>query len=207
MEISARDLDADAAYKQLVGIVVQQVAATPKLVTSGGASQEVQSVIAALAAGMAAAGADLLHPAGWLAIGTAAAKAAAVNPGRLFKLPVGADAGIGANLIKVVLQQADAAFTAASRDNELPVLAGPVLQDVMVDLLALGSQRRLVPDQVTAIGGLLFTLASEAMKPAGRIMPGELAERVSAAALSFLAGKLAVGADIDAILKAVDGAA
>ncbi len=189
---------------QFVGIVVQQVAATPKLVTAGGAGQEVQSVIAALAGGMAAPGADLLHPAGWLAVATAAAKAAAINPGRLFKLPTGADAGIGASLISIVLQQADAAFTAATHGKVPPVLAGPVLQDVITNLLTLASQRRLVPDQVTAIGGFLFVLAGEAMKPDGRIVPGELPERISAAAVSFLAGKLAADANIDSILKVVE---
>jgi hypothetical protein len=85
-----------------------------------------------------------------------------------------------------------------------PVLAGPVLQDVITNLLTLASQRRLVPDQVTAIGGFLFALAGEAMKPEGRIVPGELPERISAAAVSFLTGKLAADANIDSILKILE---
>jgi hypothetical protein len=156
---------------------------------------------------MALPGADLLHPAGWLAVAAAAAKAAAINPGRLFKLAPGTNSGIGANLIATVLRQADSACEAASHGNVPPVVAGPVLEAIIVDLLALASRRRLTQDQVKAIGGFLATLASEAMKPDGRIMPGELAERTSAVARTFLAGTLPAGADIDAVLSALEFAA
>jgi hypothetical protein len=152
---------------------------------------------------MAAPGADLLHPAGWLAVAAAAAKTAAANPGRLFKVPQGVDVGIGADLITMILRQASAAFAAASQNNVPPVVVGPVLEEVIVGLLALAAKRRLTQVQVTTIEGLLETLMNEAMKLDGRILPGEIADRVSAAVFSLLTGELAAGMDIDAILTAL----
>ena len=192
------------AVAELVTVVVRQVAATPALAAGGKSGDEVKAVVAAIAGAMVVPGADLLHPAAWLAVAAAAAKAAAANPGRLFSL-AGPDTAVGGSLIAAALRQAAALGTAGP--GGLPVVAGPVLQDVLVGLLLLASRRRILPPQVAAIGGLLATLAAEAARPDGRLLPGELADGVPAAALGLLDGTIAADADINAILAALGRAA
>jgi hypothetical protein len=85
-----------------------------------------------------------------------------------------------------------------------PVLVGALLQEIIVDLLMLASKRRLTPAHVTDVGGLLATLASEIMKPDGRIVPGELADRFAETTISYLAGKLSASAGIGPILMALE---
>ena len=190
------------AIVQLVDVVVRNVAATPALVACGHARQEVQAVVAAVASAMLAKGADLLHPAGWLAVAAAAAEAAAANPGRLFRLPEGGDAGIGARLIGVALAQAGNSLAAAA-DGRPPPIAGPVLQEVITDLLMLAAKRRLTPQQVDDIATVLATLATEAAKSDGQIMPAGIVGLLVDAVEPLLAGKLAANANIGGLLAAI----
>jgi hypothetical protein len=190
------------AIVQLVNVVVRDVAATPALVTGGHARQELQAVLAAVASAMLANGADLLRPAGWLAVGAAAAKAAAANPGQLFRLPEGGDAGIGSRLIGIALAQAGNSLAAAA-DGRPPSIAGPVLQEVITDLLMLAAKRRLKPQQVDGIATVLSTLAIEAAKSDGQIMPAGIPGLLVDAIEPLLAGKLAADANIGGILAAI----
>lgn len=188
---------------QLVGIVLKEVAATPAIIIGGHASVEATAVLAVVAAAMAAEGADLLNAEGWLAVAAAAAMAAAANPGRLFKLSDGVDATIGSKLIGIALTQASISLKQAESGNEVPFLAGALLQDTIVALLQLASHKRLSAAQLNDLTDLLAGLVAEARKPDGRILPSRIAVMLTLGAAALLDGKVKVeGAfPIDEVIK------
>ncbi len=187
----------------LVGIVLAEVATTPALIAGGHASSEVRSVLAAVATAMSQQGADLLHAEGWLTVAAAAARAAAANPGRLFRLLAGGDAPIGARLIGIALTQASASLAAAAAGGTAPFLAGPLLQDVIVSLLELTARRRLSAEQLPTVAAILAKLATEAADPNGRVLPSQVASTLTHGLAAVLDGRIKVdgGIPLDDIIK------
>ncbi len=189
----------------LVGIVLKEVATTPALLAGKHASSEAQAVLSAVAGAMAADGADLLHAEGWLGVATAAAKAAAVNPGKLFRLPPDGDSAIGARLIGIALTQASLSLKAAEENEMAPILVGPLLQDTIVALLELTARRRITPTQVDQLAKLLARLVDEARKDNGQILPAQLAAAVAVGSGALVDGSIKLKGDvpIDEIIKLV----
>lgn len=181
----------------MVGTVLRRVAAAPRLVTGGSAGAEAEAVVAAIAGAMARPGADLLHAEGWLAVAGAAAGAAARNPGRLFRLGDGAEAAPGAALVRAVLREAEARFAAAPAR---PVLAGEVLQDTLLTVLAIAERRVLGGAEVEQIGALLRHLAAEAAQDDGRLMPARIPVVLGHAAARLLDEHFALAAAVAAAM-------
>lgn len=148
-----------AQLSALAGLVLARIAATPRMVTGGRAGPEIEAVVAAIATAMAGAGADLLEPAGWLVVAQAAAEAAARNPGRLFRLGDDAAAAIGATVIRLVLEQADAAFGQALAGGR-PLIPGSLLSGMIATLMAELADRATVQqadlDRLRALLGRLM---------------------------------------------------
>jgi hypothetical protein len=98
-----------------VGVFLSQASTTPEMLVGGSANDELKAVIAAVASTMALKGANLVHPAGWLAVAATAAEAASRNPLRLFKLGPKAVDQLGAQVIGLVLGAAAKEFNERGR--------------------------------------------------------------------------------------------
>ncbi len=191
------------------GIVLSEIAATPRLVTGGHAGTEAQAVISAVTSAMAEKGADLLSPQGWLAVAAAAAKAAAANPGRLFGMTTAGDARIGTQLIQLALSQASDAFDRAASGGQPPVLTGPSLQQIIVTLLQRAASRPIGGAKVAMIGTLLATLVAEAQGANGqgaeaRVMPSQVEVLFALSVTALLDGRITADAPIGQLLRLAD---
>lgn len=184
----------------LVTAVLSEIAASPQLVVGGAAGPEVSAVVSALAGAMAAQGAELLTARGWLLIASAAASAAARNPGRLFKLDGAAASGVAIELIRGTLLQASELLEA----GKPPVLGGAVLAELLVESLNIVAARPATPAQIAELLGMLRTLAKEAASPTGLILPGSLPLLFARIGLRVLAGKIPATATVVQLLEGLD---
>lgn len=98
---------------ELVRVVLSRAARTPGMLTGNG-RKEVGIVVSAIASAMAADEKLLLGAGDWHRIASVAARAAAQNPGRLFRLDVGKPEGqLGTRIIRTILVSAADGFDAA----------------------------------------------------------------------------------------------
>ncbi|MGE0579341.1 hypothetical protein [Reyranella sp.] len=183
----------------LVAVVLGEIAASPQLVVGGAAGPEVSAVVSAVAAAMAAKGAELLTAKGWLLVASAAAEAAARNPGRLFKLEGAAAGGVGIELIRGVLLEASELLEA----GRPPVVGGAVLAELLVEGLNIIAVRAATPAQIAELLGILRTLAKEAASPNGLILPGSLPPLFARVGVQLLARKIPAAATVAQLLEGV----
>jgi hypothetical protein len=184
---------------ELVSVVLREIAASPQLVVGGAAGPEISAVASAIASAMAAQGAELLTARGWLSVASAAARAAARNPGRLFRLDGAAASGAAVELIGGVLLSASQLVEA----GKPPVLSGAVLAELLVEGLDIIAVRAATPAQIAELLEVLRTLAREAASPAGLILPGSLPPLFARIGLQVLARKVPATAPIAQLLEGV----
>jgi hypothetical protein len=156
-----RQLASPASLEAFVRIIVMQIARTPGMVTSGD-NVEVNRLVAAIAAAMAADENLLLSQEDWLVIVAAAAEAVAANPGRLLSIKgAGAEATLLAILLRDLLTVATEQWNKNAREGGT-VLFGPTLREGMiiairasagqaVDALANSAQVKGLASQITAL--------------------------------------------------------
>lgn len=192
-----RRLASPAQAVELVTVVLGEIAASPQLVVGGAAGPEVSAVVSAIAGAMAAQGAELLTAGGWLAVASAAARAAARNPGRLFKLEGAAASGAGTELVRGILLQASELLEA----GKPPVLSGAVLAELLVEGLGIVAARAATPAQIAELLGALRTLAREAASADGLILPGSLPPLFARIGLQVLAKKVPAAATVVQLLE------
>lgn len=184
---------------ELVTVVLREIAASPQLVVGGGAGLEVSAVVSTVASAMAAQGAELLTAKGWLLVASAAAEAAARNPGRLFQLDAGAASGVGIEFIRGVLLNAGELLEA----GKPPVLSGAVLSELLVEGLNILAARVAAPAQIAELLTILRTLAKEAASPDGLLLPGNLPPLFARIGLQVLARKIPATAPVAQLLEGV----
>ncbi len=161
----------------LVRILAEQAAKTPEMIA--GDSQELQRVVAAIAAAMKQDRTLLLKGSDWLEIVAVALAEAARNPGRLFGLEGGDPAAqLGARIVSVLLEEAAAVARRGRAGGSL--LFGETLKAAVISALqvvagnpslALEALSGAAPDVVTRLVRQLSEVVS-LTDAAGRFMMG-----------------------------------
>jgi hypothetical protein len=126
-----RQLTSPASLEAFIRIIVTQIARTPGMVTSTD-NVEVNRLVAAVAAAMAADENLLLSQDDWLAIVAAAAEEVAANPGRLLGIKgTGTDGTLLSMLLGGLIRVASEQWRKNGREGGT-VLFGPTLREAMV---------------------------------------------------------------------------
>jgi hypothetical protein len=187
----------------MVQLALDQIAATPRMVTGKRAQPELQAVVAAVATAMKSAGADLLTAQGWLAVTGAAAAAAAQDPGRLFRINAsGVLGGPGVALLKVLLRTAHEQFESGALQAR-PILFGAVLQDIIETALReVASRIKHETTDPERLGRALRRIADAAVGDDRKLRPGEIARVFSRASIRIIDGSLASNAPVEEFANA-----
>jgi hypothetical protein len=151
----------DGQLIELGRVILAQVAQTPGML--GMHRSEVQSIVAGMAAAMAADDNLLLSADEWIKIASIAAQNAASNPGRLFGLSAEDQSGaLAVAVIKSVLEAAGKFWTKDGR-ADLPLLFGETLEAaVEVAIEALAGNVSALANQPDLVGQFLRMILDKA---------------------------------------------
>jgi hypothetical protein len=136
--------DAKAAFEtvfspeeaaQLLAIFMKQFAQTPGMILGGKVDDEIEALIATVAALVASRGAELLTTSDWFTIAEALAKEVARNPLRLIAIGLEPKQQLAARILEVVLSAAAQSFPGGKR-TQASLLFGDTLRDVMIVAIA-----------------------------------------------------------------------
>lgn len=126
-----KQLASPASIEAFVRIIVTQIASTPGMITSSD-NVEVNRLVAAVAAAMAADENLLLSQDDWLTIVAAAAEEVAANPGRLLGIKgTGTDGTLLSTLLGDLIRVASEQWQKNGREGGT-VLFGPTLREAMI---------------------------------------------------------------------------
>ena len=126
-----KQLASPASLEAFIRIIVTQIARTPGMITSSD-NVEVNRLVAAVAAAMAADENLLLAQEDWLTIVAAAAEEVAANPGRLLGIKgTGSDGTLLSILLSDLIKVASEQWKKSGREGGT-VLFGPTLREAMI---------------------------------------------------------------------------
>lgn len=190
-------------WQDLARILLRNLAETPALVI--GQREQFAGVVTAIAAAMAADKNLLLRGDHWLAIAEVAAREAAANPGRLFRLdPAKPEDMLAARLLSLLISAG--AESLAAPDKSGAVLFGNTLQNAIeIALQASAGNLKGFADNISVLEGVVRELTLIVAKHSDQLGSKEWLRAFRVLLMDVLEGDVARPVTLEGVLKLLQG--